>query len=65
MKWHKKEGDIIRHGDTLCDIETELFTFGMDTDDECLGILSKVVARQDEKLKPHSLLCVVLHQPGK
>lgn len=24
MKWHKKEGDLIRHGDTLCDIETEV-----------------------------------------
>jgi len=27
LKWHKKEGDIVRHGDTLCDIETEVSVF--------------------------------------
>eukprot|EP00525_Craspedostauros_australis_P005578 CAMPEP_0198126234 /NCGR_PEP_ID=MMETSP1442-20131203/44334_1 /TAXON_ID= /ORGANISM="Craspedostauros australis, Strain CCMP3328" /LENGTH=262 /DNA_ID=CAMNT_0043785983 /DNA_START=70 /DNA_END=858 /DNA_ORIENTATION=- len=34
LKWYKRPGDIIRRDDTLCDIETPLFTFGMVIDDD-------------------------------
>jgi hypothetical protein len=39
VKWYKEEGDIVQREDVLCDIETADFTFGMEIDDEELGII--------------------------
>jgi hypothetical protein len=43
VKWYKEEGDVIQRGDVLCDIETPDFTFGMEIDDEELGIVGTFV----------------------
>jgi hypothetical protein len=39
LKWYKEVGDVVQRGDVLCDIETPDFTFGMEIDDEELGII--------------------------
>uniref|UniRef100_A0A7S2VXX3 Lipoyl-binding domain-containing protein n=1 Tax=Eucampia antarctica TaxID=49252 RepID=A0A7S2VXX3_9STRA len=63
-KWYKKEGDFIQTNDILCDISTELFTFGMSVDDECDGIMGEIIAPvQSEPLTPGQLLCYILHEP--
>eukprot|EP00559_Dactyliosolen_fragilissimus_P003577 CAMPEP_0184864224 /NCGR_PEP_ID=MMETSP0580-20130426/14152_1 /TAXON_ID=1118495 /ORGANISM="Dactyliosolen fragilissimus" /LENGTH=133 /DNA_ID=CAMNT_0027362917 /DNA_START=161 /DNA_END=562 /DNA_ORIENTATION=- len=62
-KWYKQEGELIKQDDVLCDIETELFTFGMDYDDDCLGIMGKILEPEgSDKLKPGQPLCIILHE---
>jgi hypothetical protein len=39
LKWYKEVGDVVQREDILCDIETPDFTFGMEIDDEELGII--------------------------
>jgi hypothetical protein len=43
VKWYKEEGDVVQREDVLCDIETPDFTFGMEIDDEELGIIGTYV----------------------
>eukprot|EP00555_Chaetoceros_dichaeta_P004157 CAMPEP_0198258070 /NCGR_PEP_ID=MMETSP1447-20131203/7595_1 /TAXON_ID=420782 /ORGANISM="Chaetoceros dichaeta, Strain CCMP1751" /LENGTH=148 /DNA_ID=CAMNT_0043945115 /DNA_START=126 /DNA_END=573 /DNA_ORIENTATION=- len=63
-KWHHEEGAVIQQGDTLCDIETEMFTFSIDVDDECLGILEKHFQPENgEFLDPGVTLGMILHKP--
>ena len=63
-KWHKKVGDRI-HGDkNLCDIETELFTFGMDAEDASNGILKEILVQEGEKdVTPGTPICTIIHKP--
>ena len=61
-KWYKQSGDIIYPDDTICDIETELFTFSMDVDDECLGIMKEILLEESvEATESHVPLCIILH----
>lgn len=63
-KWYHEEGGVIQQGDVLCDIETESFTFSLDVDDECLGILDRQLQPEDgEYIDPGTKLCVILHKP--
>jgi len=40
-----------------------MFTFGMDLDDECYGIMKKIFLKEgEESSEPHALLCIVLHE---
>ena len=62
VKWHKQEGDIIKPNDTICDIETELFTFEYQVEDECLGVMKEIVLVEGEETsKADSTICIILH----
>jgi pyruvate dehydrogenase E2 component (dihydrolipoamide acetyltransferase) len=63
VAWYKTEGDIVRHGDVLCDIETADFTFGMETDDEGLGIMGPIlVEAPSDMIKDGEVICILLHE---
>mmetsp|Transcript_36078 Transcript_36078/g.107910 ORF Transcript_36078/g.107910 Transcript_36078/m.107910 type:complete len:228 (-) Transcript_36078:2569-3252(-) len=63
VKWYKKEGDIIRRGDILCDVKTELFEFGMQSDDEQVTVMGEIlVLAGDEPVEPGEVLCKILHE---
>lgn len=63
-KWYKNEGDIIRRGDVICDIELEQFSFAMESDDEGMTIMGEihVPAGEDETVSPGTPLCTILHE---
>jgi biotin carboxyl carrier protein len=67
LKWYKQEGDIVRPDDTICDIETDLFTFGMDVEDENEGIMKEILVKEgdEESLKPGTPICTIMHKPMK
>jgi pyruvate/2-oxoglutarate dehydrogenase complex dihydrolipoamide acyltransferase (E2) component len=63
LKWYKQEGDIVRRGDILCDIETPDFSFGMELDDEHPGILGKIVVEApSDPIKDEEVICILLHK---
>eukprot|EP00553_Chaetoceros_curvisetus_P013984 CAMPEP_0204637818 /NCGR_PEP_ID=MMETSP0717-20131115/37531_1 /ASSEMBLY_ACC=CAM_ASM_000666 /TAXON_ID=230516 /ORGANISM="Chaetoceros curvisetus" /LENGTH=134 /DNA_ID=CAMNT_0051657337 /DNA_START=129 /DNA_END=533 /DNA_ORIENTATION=- len=64
QKWYKKEGDYINPNDTICDIETDLFTFGMDVEDQNGGILKEILVKEGEgDVDPGTPICTLLHKP--
>jgi hypothetical protein len=64
VTWYKEEGDIIYPNDTICDIETDLFTFGMDVEDEKEGIMKEIlIPAGEEKHDPGTPICTILHKP--
>lgn len=66
LKWYKQQGDIVRPNDTICDIETDLFTFGMDVEDENEGIMKEILVPEGEEgLKPGTPICTIMHKPMK
>lgn len=63
LEWYKKEGDVIKRGDILCDIETPDFTFGMETEDEGYAIMGKIlVEAPSEAVKDGEVICILLHE---
>lgn len=63
LEWFKKEGDIVKREDVLCDIETPDFTFGMETDDENLAIMGKIcVEAPSEPIRDEEVICILLHE---
>lgn len=66
VKWYKKEGDIIRTKDALCDIQTKLFEFSMESDDEQVTVMGKInVPEGSDPVEPGDVLCVILHEDRK
>ena len=66
VKWYKNEGDIIHPDETICDIETEMFTFGMDVDDECIGIMKEILLPEGVETSDSGLpICIILHEETK
>lgn len=64
LRWYKKEGDIIHHDETICDIETEMFTFGMDVEDENEGIMKEILVKEGgDFVKPGTPICSIMHKP--
>lgn len=64
VKWYFEEGDLIDANDTICDIETDLFTFGMDIEEENGGILKEIlVPVGEEKYDPGTPICIIMHKP--
>lgn len=61
-QWMKEEGDVVRAGDMLCDIETGMFTFGMEIDDEEVGILQEKKVKEGEEFEPGTTICVLMHE---
>jgi biotin carboxyl carrier protein len=64
VQWYKAEGDIVRTNDTICDVETDLFTFGMDVEDENEGIMKEILVKEGEEgHKPGTPICIIMHKP--
>jgi pyruvate/2-oxoglutarate dehydrogenase complex dihydrolipoamide acyltransferase (E2) component len=64
LKWYKKEGDIVLREDVLCDIQTDDFVFGLQTEDEHPAIMGRIlVEAPSENVKDGERLCYLLHRP--
>jgi len=63
QKWFKKEGDLIKQDDVICDIRTEMFTFGMLTDDAYDSIMGKILIQEEsEPIEPGTVICTTLNE---
>lgn len=63
QKWFKKEGDLIKQDEVICDIRTELFTFGMLTDDAYNSIMGKIlIPEESEPIEPGTVICTTLNE---
>eukprot|EP00591_Stephanopyxis_turris_P010303 CAMPEP_0195518572 /NCGR_PEP_ID=MMETSP0794_2-20130614/13198_1 /TAXON_ID=515487 /ORGANISM="Stephanopyxis turris, Strain CCMP 815" /LENGTH=163 /DNA_ID=CAMNT_0040647571 /DNA_START=176 /DNA_END=667 /DNA_ORIENTATION=+ len=63
VKWYKESGDLIRRGDTICDVALEAFTFGMDSDDEGVTIMGEIHVPENhpDPVMEGTTLCTILH----
>lgn len=62
LRWFKQPGDVIVYEDVLCDIETSDFTFGMEIEDEELGILKEINVPKGTIVEPETLICTLYHE---
>ena len=60
--WHKKEGDLVKRGDVLFEIETDKSTMDVEAFDD--GVLLKIVAAEGEVV-PVNAVCAYVGQPGE
>ncbi|NBT84906.1 MAG: pyruvate dehydrogenase complex dihydrolipoamide acetyltransferase [Alphaproteobacteria bacterium] len=61
VKWHKKEGDVIKAGQVLAEIETDKATMEVEAVDE--GILAKIlVAEGTDDVKVNQLIALILEE---
>ncbi|MBY0463019.1 MAG: pyruvate dehydrogenase complex dihydrolipoamide acetyltransferase [Alphaproteobacteria bacterium] len=61
VKWHKKEGDVIKAGQVLAEIETDKATMEVEAVDE--GILAKIlVAEGTDNVKVNELIALILEE---
>jgi len=61
-EWYKKEGDIVRTNDVLCDISTPDFIFRMQIDDDEIGILKSIHVQPNIKVPDHTPICTIYHK---
>src|SRR5438128_1264207 len=54
VKWHKKEGDKVREGDKIADVETDKAVMEMESFES--GVLSKILVKEGEKVQVGSPL---------
>jgi pyruvate dehydrogenase E2 component (dihydrolipoamide acetyltransferase) len=57
VKWHKKEGDPVRAGEEIADIETDKATMPMEAFES--GTLAHIAAPEGQKVKVGELLAVI------
>src|ERR1700679_2217558 len=57
VKWHKKEGDKVRAGEEIADIETDKATMPMEAFDA--GTLAAILVRDGQKVKVGQVLGVI------
>lgn len=61
VKWHKKEGDTIKSGDVIAEIETDKATMEVDTPDE--GRLGKILVPEGtEGVKVNQVIAILLEE---
>ena len=61
VKWHKKEGDEVKAGQILAEIETDKATMEIEAVDE--GILGRIVVPEGtENVKLNSLIGLLLEE---
>ena len=61
VKWHKKEGDVVKAGDILAEIETDKATMEVEAVDE--GTLGKIfVPEGTQNVKVNELIAVLLEE---
>src|SRR5437868_12794921 len=57
VKWHKKEGDKVKAGEEIADVETDKAVMPMEAFDS--GTLAVIVAKEGEKVKVGQALAVI------
>jgi len=62
VSWLKEEGDPVKKGDVICEVETEKAVFEVESPID--GVLLKIVAREGEKVPIFSVIGVV-GEPGE
>ncbi len=62
VAWHKKEGDPVKRGDVLFEIETDKSTMEVEAFDD--GVLLKIVAAEGTVV-PVNTVCAYVGQPGE
>lgn len=62
VSWLKEEGDSVKKGDVICEVETEKAVFEVESPID--GVLLKIVAREGEKVPIFSVIGVV-GEPGE
>src|ERR1051325_2754794 len=61
VKWHKKEGDIVKSGDVIAEIETDKATMEVDTPDE--GIMGKIIVPEGtEGVQVNQVIALLLEE---
>lgn len=61
LRWYKNVGDIVVFEDTLCDVETPEFTFGVEVEDEDVGVLDAIMVQSGEEIPENRKICRILH----
>lgn len=63
-RWYKSTGHVVEKGDLLCDVETNAFTFGMESEDDEATIMGeiRVPEGEEELVSPGTTLCTILHK---
>src|ERR1700691_3160652 len=62
-KWHKKEGDTVKTGDVIAEIETDKATMEYEAVDD--GVIAKIVGPEDTNDVPVNQLIAVMAQEGE
>jgi pyruvate dehydrogenase E2 component (dihydrolipoamide acetyltransferase) len=62
IAWHKKEGDPVRRGDVLFEIETDKSAMDVEAFDD--GVLLKIIAAEGDVV-PVNAVCAYVGQPGE
>jgi len=62
IAWHKKEGDPVKRGDVLFEIETDKSAMEVEAFDD--GVLLKIVAAEGQTV-PVNTVCAYVGQPGE
>src|SRR3984893_9918232 len=62
-KWHKKEGDAVKTGDVIAEIETDKATMEYEAIDD--GVLAKIVVPEGTSDVPVNQLIAVLAREGE
>lgn len=62
LRWFKKEGDPIRRGEVICEVETEKAVFEVESPSD--GVLIKIVAAEGTKVPIFAVIGVV-GEPGE
>jgi 2-oxoglutarate dehydrogenase E2 component (dihydrolipoamide succinyltransferase) len=55
--WYKKDGETVKIGETLCEVETEEFAFELSASEN--GVL-KVIAKNGTTVKVGDVICEIL-----
>ena len=61
--WHKRKGQRVYRNDVLCDISTPDFVFGMQIDDEEIGVMGEIHVEEGVKVPDHTPICTIYHKP--
>ena len=62
IAWHKKEGDPVKRGDVLFEIETDKSVMDVEAFDD--GVLLKIIAAEGQTV-PVNTVCAYVGQPGE
>lgn len=57
LKWHKQEGDTVRQGETLLEIETDKAT--MEVESEVSGVVRKILAKNDALIAIRTPIAII------
>ena len=57
VRWHVKEGDAVKAGDLLCDIETDKISNTVEA--KMAGIVKKILAAEDEAVPVLTVIAII------